>query len=276
MPPTTASAAPAPRSNRWYPGDGRACAVAKAIVLDARGRSLSSTDAARAQRLVRQGKADLVSADPLTIRLHRQVERPARAAPSPDPRPGEGKRILLHVCCAPCATYTVDRLRALGFAVTGLWYNPNIHPYSEHERRRETLARYADEIDLPVIWTPGYDVLAFMHAIHGHERFGERCRICYTLRLARTARAAAERGFDAFTTTLLISPYQDQEAIRSLGAALEARHGASFHFENFRQGWAAHHQAVRDHDLYSQRYCGCLYSEWEALDRGATTHPREP
>ncbi|MBN1642351.1 MAG: epoxyqueuosine reductase QueH [Anaerolineae bacterium] len=248
----------------------------RAIVLDARGRRLSDTDAERARQLVRRGVADLVSAEPLTIRLRREVDRPARPAPTPAALPGEGKRILLHVCCAPCATYTVRRLRDLGFAVTGLWYNPNVHPFSEHERRREALARYADEIGLPVIWAPGYDVVAFMRAIHGRERFRERCRICYELRLARTAKVAAERGFDAFTTTLLISPYQDQDAIRALGASLQAQYGVAFFFENFRQGWAEHHQEVRDHNLYAQRYCGCLYSEWEALDPNAATHPRAP
>jgi predicted adenine nucleotide alpha hydrolase (AANH) superfamily ATPase len=250
--------------------------MAKAIVLDARGHPLSGTDAARARRLVEQGKADLVSDDPLTIRLRYAVERPVHTAPEPDPTPGQGQRILLHVCCAPCATYTVQRLRALGFEVHGLWYNPNVHPYSEHERRRKTLVRYADEIGLPVIWTPGYDVLAYLRAIHGREGFGDRCHICYRLRLEQTARAAAERGFDAFTTTLLISPYQDQDAIQAIGRAMEAQYGVAFFYENFRRGWADHHRTVREHDLYSQRYCGCLFSEWEALDPTAETHQRAP
>jgi predicted adenine nucleotide alpha hydrolase (AANH) superfamily ATPase len=249
--------------------------MAKAIVLDARGRRLSDTAAERARRLVREQKADLVAADPLTIRLRYEVERPEHPARPPAAQPGEGKRILLHVCCAPCATYTVRRLRDLGFAVSGLWYNPNIHPFSEHERRRETLVRYADEIDLPVIWVPGYDVVAFMRAVHGRERFRHRCRVCYQMRLERTAQVAVERGFDAFTTTLLISPYQDQTAVRALGRAMQDRYAVSFYFESFRQGWAAHHQTVRDHDLYSQRYCGCLFSEWEALDSKAETNPRE-
>jgi len=191
-------------------------------------------------------------------------------APSPT-RP----KLLLHVCCAPCATYSVRRLRDLGFQVAGLWYNPNVHPYSEHERRRETLAQYAGEIDLPVIWAPEYEVVGFMRAISGHERYRERCRICYQMRLERTAMTAAEGGFDSFTTTLLISPYQDQEAIKELGEAASARHGISFFFENLRRGWADHYDLVREHDLYSQRYCGCLYSEWEALDLSADTYPRE-
>jgi predicted adenine nucleotide alpha hydrolase (AANH) superfamily ATPase len=250
--------------------------LGKAHVLDAEGRRLSPTSEDNARRLVGQGKADLVASEPLTIRLRYEVQIPTTSQPEPEPLPGEDKRILLHVCCAPCATYSVQRLRVLGFAVTGFWYNPNVQPFSEHERRRETLAHYAAEIELPVIWEPGYDVVRFMRAIGGHERYRERCRVCYEMRLERTAQVASREGFDAFTTTLLISPYQNQEAIHALGKAVGSRHGVSFFFENLRQGWADHFEAVREHELYSQCYCGCLYSEWEAQDRGAETYPRGP
>lgn len=245
-------------------------------MVDAAGRRLSPTDADHARQLVHEGKAELVHSDPLTIRLHYEVQIPTRPQPQPEPAPGKGQRALLHVCCAPCATYSVQRLRELGFAVTGFWYNPNIHPFGEHERRRETLAHYAAEIGLPVIWDPGYAVVEFMRAISGHERYRERCCTCYEIRLRRTAQVASREGFDAFTTTLLISPYQNQEAIRTLGEAAAARYGVRFFFENLRRGWVEHFQSVREHELYSQCYCGCIYSEWEALDRSAGTHPREP
>ncbi|OGO06819.1 MAG: hypothetical protein A2Y73_02540 [Chloroflexi bacterium RBG_13_56_8] len=178
---------------------------------------------------------------------------------------------MLHVCCGPCATYTVKRLREEGWDVTGYWFNPNIHPFSEHERRRETLARYAEEISLPVIWEPGYEMPAFFRAVVGHERFRERCVICYRLRLERTARVAAEGKFDAITTTLLISPYQDQDALRRLGDEFAEDCGVSFYFENFRQGFVEHHELAREHNMYMQRFCGCIYSEWEANDRRAST-----
>lgn len=179
---------------------------------------------------------------------------------------------MLHVCCAPCATYTAKRLRELGFGeLVGLWYNPNVHPFSEHERRRETLAQYVQQIELPVIWESGYEMVDFLRAIHGRERFRERCGICYRLRLERTAQVAAREGFDAFTTTLLISPYQDRAAICAIGAELAGSYGLEFCDENFRRGWAERGRMTREHALYSQRYCGCVYSEWEAHDRGATT-----
>jgi len=247
----------------------------KAIVLDARGQRLSATSEERARRLVQQGKAIVEQSDPLTVRLTYEVDIPEKPQPEPAPLPGKGRRILLHVCCAPCATYTARRLRELGFGVTSFWYNPNIHPYSEHERRRETLAQYAHEIELPVIWEPGYDIVPFMRAIHGREQFRERCQVCYRMRLERTALVAARGGFDALTTTLLISPHQDQATIKTLGERAGALHGVEFFFENFRRGWAEHHRMAHEHDLYRQRYCGCVYSEWEALDRSAGTYPRE-
>lgn len=245
--------------------------MGKAIVLDAEGQRLSPTSADRARRLIEQGEATLVGEEPLTIQLSYEVRIPRRAEPEPEPLPGEGRSILLHVCCAPCATYSVKRLREQGFAVTGCWYNPNIHPYSEHERRRETLVQYAGEIDLPVIWEPGYEMVGFLRAVAGREPFGERCRLCYRMRLERTAEIAAREGFDAFTTTLLISPYQNQSALQEIGQELGARYGVPFFYENFRRGWTERGQMVRTHELYSQRYCGCVYSEWEALDKRAPT-----
>lgn len=245
--------------------------MGKAIVLDAGGRKLSLTSEDKARRLVEDGKAAIVCLEPLTIQLSYRVHAP-EPQPKPDGAPGEGQRVLLHVCCAPCATYTVKRLRELGFdEVVGHWYNPNVHPFSEHERRRETLAQYAQEIELPVIWEPGYKLLEFMRAIQTQEQFRVRCAICYRLRLERTAQVAAREGFDAFTTTLLISPYQDQATIRAVGTELAVVYGLEFYYENFRRGWAEHGRMTREHGLYSQRYCGCIYSEWEAQDRNAAT-----
>jgi len=179
---------------------------------------------------------------------------------------GQGRRLLLHICCGPCATYTVRRLREQAWDVTGLWFNPNIHPFSEHERRREALASFAEQVALPVQWEAGYEMPAFLRAVVGRERFRERCQICYRLRLERAAQVAAAGGYDAFSTTLLISPYQDQAGIRRIGEELGAAHGVAFYFENFRRGYAETPRLCATYGLYRQRYCGCLYSEWEALE----------
>jgi predicted adenine nucleotide alpha hydrolase (AANH) superfamily ATPase len=238
----------------------------KAAVLDAAGRRLSPTPAERARKLVAQGTAELVSESPLVVRLRREVDRPPAAA-EPVP-PGRNRRLLLHVCCGPCGTYPALRLREEEFAVSAFWYNPNIHPFSEHERRREALARFAGAVGLEVLEEPEYEMVAFLRAVAGHEAFGERCRICYRMRLERTAQAARQGGFDTFTTTLLISPYQDEEAICAIGEEAGQAAGVPFYYERLRRGWSERGRLAREHGLYRQEYCGCVYSEWERSKPG--------
>ncbi len=241
-----------------------------AHVLDADGRTLAPCPADKARRLVAEGRAELLSEGPLAIRLMRAVPLPA---PRPAPAdPWQGARVLLHACCGPCTSWTAPYLASRGAQVTGYWYNPNIHPFSEHERRREALDSLAAQTGLEMLWQPGYDLTAFLRAVAGHEAPGERCRLCYRLRLERAAQAAAHGGFDAFATTLLISPYQDLEAIRALGAELTAEYGVRFIYENLRRGYAASRSLADEYGLYLQRYCGCIYSEWEALDPTRRQH----
>nr|MBC7246134.1 epoxyqueuosine reductase QueH [Chloroflexota bacterium] len=240
--------------------------MSQAIVLDATGQRLSPCSLQKAQQLLAQGKAKLIAEEPFTIQLCYAVSLRVAPQASPDQKPGQGKRLLLHICCAPCSTYSVQRLREQGFDLTGLWYNPNIHPFAEHERRRECMQSYAAEIELPIVWE-AYDMPAYFRAVAGHEAFGERCTICYQLRLERTAQIAQQQGFDAFTTTLFISPYQQQALIRSIGEELASQYGVQFYFENLRRGWSVRGRMAREHDMYQQRYCGCIYSEWEAAKR---------
>ncbi|MFH1085031.1 MAG: epoxyqueuosine reductase QueH [Chloroflexota bacterium] len=244
----------------------------KAQVVDARGQRLSPCPRDKAVALIQAGKATLLSDEPLTIRLVQVVEVVPRARPASTSL--VGRRVLLHICCGPCATYVVAWLRAQGADVCGYWFNPNIHPYSEHERRRQALAHYAQQVGLPVAWEAGYALVDFLRAVVGHERLGERCALCYRLRLNQAARAAAQGGYDAFATTLLISPYQDQRLIHQIGDEAAAAHGTTFHFENYRSGFHEHGRLAEAHGLYRQRYCGCIYSEWEALDRDAPTGRR--
>lgn len=240
----------------------------QARVLDVRGNALSPCTKERAQKLVEAGRAQVVSEDPLIIRLTRAVDIPPAPAPAVAAHHA-GERVLLHICCAPCATYTVERLREIGFDVTGYWYNPNIHPWGEHERRRESLVRFAGLVDLPMVWAAGYDMPLFLRRVGGREEFRRRCAVCYAMRLSRTAQEARAGGFDAFTTTLLISPYQDQALLRRIGERLAEDVGVRFYFENFRRGWAERGRLTRLYGLYRQGYCGCLYSEWERYNSEA-------
>jgi len=171
------------------------------------------------------------------------------------------KKILLHVCCAPCATYTANRLREEGFDVTAFWYNPNIHPFTEHRNRLESVRTLAQAMDLPLIVAEGYDIIAYFRAVVGHE--GERCGDCFRMRLDRTAIIARENKFPSFTTTLLISPYQKHDLLREIGEEVAKQHGVEFYYQNFRTGFRESQQLSRELDLYHQKYCGCVYSEWE-------------
>jgi len=155
----------------------------------------------------------------------------------------------------------VRELREQGNEVSALWYNPNIHPFREHQRRLEALRTLASAVDLPLIVVEGYDMLSYFRAVVGHE--SERCPDCYRLRLEKTAEIAREKGFSAFTTTLLISPYQRHELLQELGEEIGRHHGVEFYYQDFRPGFRESHRLARELELYHQGYCGCIYSEWE-------------
>lgn len=170
-------------------------------------------------------------------------------------------RILLHICCGPCATYPVARLREEGFEVAGFWYNPNVHPFSEHQRRLQAATHLAMAAGLPLDVPQGYDMIQFLRMVSGRE--GDRCPECYRMRLSRTAQAAKEGGFDCFTSTLLVSPHQDQQLLRKIGEEAAGEQGVALYYEDFRKGFSRSRQMSREMGLYRQQYCGCIYSEWE-------------
>jgi len=168
-------------------------------------------------------------------------------------------KILLHICCAPCTVYPAHALGILGHQVRGFFYNPNIHPYQEFLRRIETLEAYAAKTRLPIIWDRTYALEEFFRNIVFREN--DRCQFCYYLRLKATARVARAGKFDAFTSTLLYSKFQNHEMIRLLGQRLVEEVGVPFYYEDFRKGWAAGMAKSKKMGLYKQQYCGCLYSE---------------
>ena len=120
-------------------------------------------------------------------------------------------KLLLHICCAPCSIMCIETLRGEGIEPVGFWDNPNIHPFTEFRMRRNTLVDYAREIGLSLIVEGGYGLRPFLEAVGGD--FDGRCATCYRLRMRSAARYAAENGFTHFTTTLLISPYQNHELL---------------------------------------------------------------
>ena len=166
---------------------------------------------------------------------------------------------LMHICCAPCANRPIAALREEGIGVTGFWFNPNIHPYTEYQARKHTLEEYSKEIAMKLVIGGTYDLRSFITHVAGN--IDGRCAYCYQVRMEETARYAAEHGFDSFTTSLLISPYQNHEAIRATAQAMGARYGVEFLDRDFRPLFQAGQEFAREHGFYMQKYCGCIFSE---------------
>lgn len=169
------------------------------------------------------------------------------------------ERLLLHTCCAPCSVYCVDLLRSEGIEPVSFWYNPNIHPYQEYKSRRDTLIQYASNIGMELIIREEYGLRAFVCAVA--DDIDHRCAHCYTSRMEETARYAAEHGFSHFSTTLLVSPYQNHAGICAASQALAERYGVQFLYRDFRPSFREGQSKARELGLYMQKYCGCVFSE---------------
>ena len=173
-------------------------------------------------------------------------------------------KLLLHACCAPCSVQCVKALDEEEIRPDLYWYNPNIHPSTEYRSRRDTLYAFAKERNLSLVTEDEYGLRSFIAGLN-ESAPGEngRCAFCYRLRLEKTARSAAEKGYDAFSTTLLISPYQDHGLIRKIGEELALLHGPQFLYRDFRPRFRQGQGEARAAGYYMQKYCGCIYSEEE-------------
>lgn len=170
-------------------------------------------------------------------------------------------RTLLHICCAPCSIECIDALRAEGRELTGFWYNPNIHPVTEYRARLEALKGYARTVNLPLLGHDRYGLKDFVRAVSSD--LDDRCGICYEMRLNEAAGFAKANGFEAFTTTLLISPYQNHEKLIETGRRAALAHGVEFLERDFRPRFREGQRRARELELYMQKYCGCVFSEEE-------------
>lgn len=178
--------------------------------------------------------------------------------------------ILLHICCANCAIYPVKVLRQNNHQVTGFFFNHNIHPYQEFLRRLQAVEDYAQRVELQVLYCKDYFLEEFLSQVAQNP--SSRCAFCYRSRLEETARTAAEQGFDAFTSSLLYSRYQQHENIIATGRELAANFGVSFVYEDFRLGWKEGIEVSKSMGLYRQQYCGCVYSEKDRYYRVTKTN----
>lgn len=177
------------------------------------------------------------------------------------------KKILLHTCCAPCSSASVEKLLSLDdFEVTAFYYNPNISPQSEEEKRFKELERYLDERyqgEVGLI-RGRYDFKDWNELISPVAESGEggfRCRICYYLRLLETFKTAKENGFDAVSSTLSISPYKNREWLNEIGELLSKKFSIEWVDEDY--DYRRSLDLSKEYDLYRQNYCGCAYSKAE-------------
>lgn len=171
------------------------------------------------------------------------------------------QRLLLHICCGPCSITTLKKLLEDGYDVTGLFYNPNIHPLTEYVKRRDGCLAVAEKLDIRVILKDDeYKPQEWFRDVAYREN--NRCFHCYARRLERTAQIARKGNFDFFSTTLLYSKYQKHEEIKALGIDLESPK-TRFLYHDFREGWQEGIDTSKEWEIYRQQYCGCLYSENE-------------
>jgi hypothetical protein len=183
-------------------------------------------------------------------------------------------KILLHICCANCGIYPLERLKEKGHEAAGFFFNPNIHPYQEYQRRLEALKQYAGATGLVVLYRDEYLLEEFLMNVS--HRVETRCQYCYEIRLEAAAREAKKSGFDQFSTTLLQSTHQNHALIRETGERIAKEVGVPFYYEDFRQGWRRGVEVSKAMGLYRQQYCGCIYSEKErflqARHNGSAKH----
>ena len=170
-------------------------------------------------------------------------------------------KTLMHICCAPCANMPIEVLRTDGIEVAGFWYNPNIHPFTEYRARRNCLQDYAKAIELPLILKDEYGLRPFVREVA--EDIEGRCVKCYEMRLFETAKTAAEGGFDSFTSSLFISPYQNHELMRQVAERAAREYHVEFLYRDFRPYFKPGQERARELEMYIQKFCGCIFSEQE-------------
>lgn len=172
-------------------------------------------------------------------------------------------KLLLHICCGPCALYPVRQLAGDRFEeIVGFYYNPNIHPLSEYKRRKGALRDAEEKLGFSVIYPP-YKMEEYFDKIASKEDAPSRCRLCWELRISETAGFAKKNGFDIFTTTLLISPYQSHELVKEIGEVLAREKGVEFYYQDFRRGFRESQEEAKKKGMFRQKYCGCVFSELE-------------
>lgn len=175
------------------------------------------------------------------------------------------KHLALHVCCAPCMLEPYAQLVQEYEKITAVFFNPNIHPVEEYERRRSTFVEYVTSvgIDFEIL---EYEPMSWIDGVAHSETVEARCTACYQTRLGRVAQWAHDNGADCFTTTLTVSPYQNPTSISAAGQAAATQHGVEYVETDFSDLYQAGVNRSRELEMYRQNYCGCMLSDIEARE----------
>ena len=192
--------------------------------------------------------------------------------------PGHVPSLLLHACCAPCSSYCLEYLSQY-FSITVLFYNPNISPASEYQKRVDEIKRLISEL-------PAKNKISLIEGRYLPEEFytsvkglenepegGKRCHVCYELRLHEAAVVAKELGYDYFTTTLSISPLKDADKLNEIGKKLSDEYAISYLYSDFKKknGYKRSIELSKEYKLYRQNFCGCVFSKREAGNEKETS-----
>ncbi len=176
-------------------------------------------------------------------------------------------KLLLHSCCGPCSSYVITYLKDY-FDITILYYNPNIEPKEEYEKRKKEQIKLIEALNLSNLHflDCDYENDVYHEKVKGHEKDkegGSRCHLCYELRLNRCAELASSLGFEYFGTTLSVSPYKNATALNNIGADLAQKYPVKWLYSDFKKkdGYKKSILLSKEYDLYRQNYCGCLYSK---------------
>ena len=177
---------------------------------------------------------------------------------------GERKSALLHTCCGPCSSACIERLSNY-LDVTVYYYNPNVEPYEEYLKRKETQIKLLEELNIPYI-DADYDndyYRAQVKGLESEKEGGARCPVCFKIRLKRTAEVAKEKGFYYFCTSLTVSPHKNSDIINKIGHVIGDDIGIKFLYSDFkkREGYKRSIELSKEYDLYRQDYCGCLFAK---------------
>jgi predicted adenine nucleotide alpha hydrolase (AANH) superfamily ATPase len=176
----------------------------------------------------------------------------------------ETKKLLLHACCGPCLIYPLNAFNGeKESSVTVYYYNPNIHPSMEYLRRLDAISSYCVSKKVSLV-IDEYKPKQYFEMVNPERiDLGDRCVECYRLRLYKTGKYAAQQGYDSFSTTLTVSPYQNHDAIIMLGKEAQEKYGVDFVYRDFRNGFREAQETAKSLEMYRQPYCGCVYSETE-------------